>query len=353
MYYQTYLLKEILKRFSGVLCLSILFLLYACALFAPFLSTTLPSQQNLQKSYHPPTLLRIDAKGLYINRYEIDLQNPVRYRELNNERIRIKLFAKGFPYKLFWLISCERHLLQIEAKEPSDGFYLLGSDGLGRDVFSRLLYGGRISLSIGFIGIAITMVIGFLVGGLAGYFGGQFDFLSMRLVELLMAIPGLYLLIVLRSTLAPHFESNQMFLLIVIILSLIGWAGAARVIRGLSLSLSKNAYILAAEVMGQSTFNILRKHILPNLMSYLLVAAMLSIPAYILGEAALSFLGLGIQEPSTSWGLMLKQAQEIKVFMLNFWWMLLPGVMIVVTVFAFNVLGDILRDIVDPKMRRQ
>lgn len=173
----------------------------------------------------------------------------------------------------------------------------------------------------------------------------------MRLVELLMAIPGLYLLLALRSALAPYFESSQMYLVIVIILSLIGWAGTGRVIRGMSLSLSRRTFVVASQAMGQSTYQILLKHILPNLVSYLLVAATLSIPAYILGEAALSFLGLGIQEPSASWGLMLKQAQEMKVFMLNFWWMFTPGVLIFITVIAFNILGDTLRDIVDPKMK--
>jgi peptide/nickel transport system permease protein len=174
----------------------------------------------------------------------------------------------------------------------------------------------------------------------------------MRVVEFLMAIPGLYLLLALRSTLAPHFASAQMYVLIVLILALIGWASTARVIRGMALSLRNRPFVLAAETMGQSTGKILRKHILPNLTSYLLVAATLSIPGYILGEAALSFLGLGIQEPSASWGLMLKQAQnDMKVFMLNFWWLLSPGVAIFLTVVAFNLLGDVLRDIVDPKMR--
>ena len=174
----------------------------------------------------------------------------------------------------------------------------------------------------------------------------------MRAVEFLMAIPGLYLLLALRSTLAPHFESAQMYLLIVVILAFIGWAGTARIIRGLALSLRNRPFVLAAECMGQSTGKILIKHILPNLASYLLVAATLSIPAYILGEAALSFLGLGIQEPSASWGLMLSQAQnDMKVFMLNFWWLLTPGAAIFITVIAFNVLGDVLRDIVDPRMK--
>lgn len=230
--------------------------------------------------------------------------------------------------------------------------YLLGSDSTGRDVFSRLLYGSRVSLTISLVGISITMVLGFLIGGFSGYFGGRFDFVAMRGVEFLMAVPSLYLLLALRAALAPYFVelgSDKMFLMIVVILSLVGWAGTARILRGLSLALSRQQFVLAAESMGQRPLVILFRHILPNLSSYLLVAATLSIPGYILGEAALSFLGLGIQEPATSWGLMLSQAQDIKVFYLNFWWLLSPGVAILVTVMAFNILGDTLREIISPR----
>jgi peptide/nickel transport system permease protein len=196
------------------------------------------------------------------------------------------------------------------------------------------------------------MVIGFLVGGLSGFFGGITDFVTMRVIEFLMAIPGLYLLLTLRASLAPYFDSSEMYTLIIIILAFIGWSGTARIIRGMTLSFRNRQFVNAAESMGQKPVKILVKHVLPNITSYLLVAATLSIPGYILGEAALSFLGLGIMEPEPSWGLMLKQAQEdFKVLMLNFWWLLSPGFMIFITVISFNVLGDALRDIVDPKMK--
>jgi peptide/nickel transport system permease protein len=260
----------------------------------------------------------------------------------------IRFFAKGYPYRLFGLIPMERHLFQTD---DSQRIYLMGSDATGRDIFSRLLYGSQISLSIGFIGIVITMSLGFLVGGLAGFFGGKVDFVSMRLVELLIAIPGLYLLLALRSALAPYFDSARMYLVIVIILSFIGWAGTARIMRGMVLSLRERAFVQASEAMGRPALPILFRHILPNLASYLLVAATLSIPGYILGEAALSYLGLGIQEPSASWGLMLKEAQDIRVIMMNMWWLFTPGAAILVTVLAFNILGDELRDLVDPRFR--
>jgi peptide/nickel transport system permease protein len=345
--------RQLLRRPLGLGAFLVLVLLYACAILAPFLALYQVSDQSLEHSFHPPSRLFWKDGGLHAQLYENVDPSAARWEPLPGETVPLRLFARGYRYDvLFGLTSWDRHLFVPDAARPDDRVYLLGSDATGRDVFSRLLYGARISLSVGLIGITITMVMGFLVGGLAGYFGGRVDFLAMRGVEFLMAIPGLYLLLALRSTLAPHFESAQMYLLIVIILAFIGWAGTARVIRGLSLSIRGRQFVLAAEAMGQSTFKILIKHILPNLASYLLVAATLSIPAYILGEAALSFLGLGIQEPSASWGLMLSQAQnDMKVFMLNFWWLLTPGVAIFVTVIAFNVLGDALRDIVDPRMK--
>lgn len=341
--------REIRKRPMGLMALIVLGVLYFCAIFAGFLAPYEVSKQQLNKSYHPPTPLRWGEGGMYINGTQANPDDPSRYKVISDEKIPVRFFAKGYRYKLLGMIPMERHLMQIEENDDEARLYLLGSDEMGRDIFSRLLGGAQISLSIGFIGITITMILGFLVGGLSGYFGGKFDFFSMRLIELLMAIPGLYLLLALRSSLAPHFKSDQMYLVIVIILSCIGWATTARIIRGMSLSLSRRPFVLAAQAMGQSTFMILIKHILPNLASFLLVAATLSIPGYILGEAALSFLGLGIQEPSSSWGLMLKQAQQMKVFMLNYWWMLTPGMAIFITVISFNILGDGCRDIIDPK----
>lgn len=341
--------EEIKKRPLGLVAFILLAILYVLAIFAPFLAPYQVSKQQLDKAYHPLTPIQWSNGTFYIQATRPVPDNPSKYEPIPNEKIPVHFFAKGYPYKLLGLIPMQTHFIQIKDPNSESRIYLLGSDSTGRDVFSRLLYGAQISLSIGFIGITITMLLGFLVGGLSGYFNGKFDFFTMRLVELLMAIPALYLLLALRSSLAPHFKSNQMYLVIIIILSCIGWASTARIIRGLSLSLSKKPFVLAAQAMGQSTFKILIKHILPNLASFLLVAATLSIPGYILGEAALSFLGLGIQEPEASWGLMLKQSQQMRVFMLNYWWLFAPGVAIFITVIAFNILGDTLRDIVDPK----
>ena len=323
--------------------------LYFSAIFAGFLATQPVNQQDLNRTYHPPTKIFFGEGGLRVQAYELTDPSTATYTPLEGESYPLSFFGEGFEYQLFGLIRMNRHFLTLG--DDRGAFYLLGSDSTGRDVYSRLLYGAQVSLFVGLIGITITTTLGFLVGGLSGYFAGRTDFVVMRMVEFLMAIPSLYLLLSLRAALAPYFASDQMFFFIVIILSFIGWAGTARVLRGMTLSIRKHQYVTAAESMGQHPLRILQKHVLPNLVRYLLVAATLSIPGYVLGEAALSFLGLGVQEPAASWGLMLSQAQDVKVFYLNFWWMLSPGFAIFLTVIAYNVLGDVLRDIVDPKMQ--
>ncbi|MGC6425120.1 MAG: ABC transporter permease subunit [Lentimonas sp.] len=346
------LFGQVMRRPMGAIAVVTLSLLYGGALLAPFLSPYLINMQNLEKPYHPPSGITFKGGGLHAKLYDRAAVGSAEYAE-TGETVPIRFFAKGEPYKLLGLIPMERRLFQLDTDDEMARIYLLGSDDTGRDIFSRLLHGSQVSLSIGLIGISITMVIGFIVGSLAGYYGGTVDFVLMRVVELLMSIPGLYLLLALRSALiSPDFSSAQVFAVIVIILSIVGWAGTARIIRGMSLSIRNRPFVIAAESMGQSVLTIMVKHILPNIASYLLVAATLSIPGYILMEAALSFLGLGISEPSASWGLMLKQSQgNMIVFFMNFWWMLVPGLMIFVTVIAYNVLGDVLRDIVDPKMK--
>ena len=348
------LLGQVLRRPAGAVSLSVLFVLYLGALFAPFLAPYPITQQNLASPYHPPSGLAWKDGGLHAKLYEQAESGSSRYVQKEGEAgtAPLRLFAGSEPYRLLGLFPLRHTLFGIESDDPSARFYLLGADDTGRDIFSRLLHGSRISLSIGLIGVSITLMMGFFVGALSGYFGGTFDFVSMRLVELLMSIPTLYLLLALRSALIePGLSPVQVYMVIVVILAILGWAGTARIIRGMTLSIRNRPYVLAAECMGQPAVRILLRHILPNVSSYLLVAATLSIPGYILGEAALSFLGLGIAEPSASWGLMLKQSQgNMIVFFMNFWWMLAPGFAIFATVIAYNVFGDVLRDVVDPKM---
>ncbi|NCY21012.1 ABC transporter permease [bacterium] len=342
------LLRNLLRRPAGLVSACLLLLLYGMALLAPFLSPTIPSAQNLQRTYHPPTALVWQDGRLCVRLYKLVDPSTASYEPISGQVAPVQWFCKGAPYKLFGLIPSDRHLFTVL---PPAYIYLLGSDATGRDVFTRLLYGSGISLGIGLVGVALTSILGLTIGGLAGYLGGWADSLAMRLTEFLMAVPGLYLLLALRAALSSRLPSDATFLMIVVILSALGWAGTARVVRGLVLSLRERPFILAANIIGQRPWTILFRHLLPNTFSYLIVAATLSVPGYILGEAALSFLGLGIQEPSSSWGLMLGQAQDIKIFMLNFWWLLTPGAAIIVTVIAFNLFGDALRDAVDPRFR--
>ncbi len=346
---------QIVRRPMGAASLGTLAVLYFGAIFANFLAPYPMNRQNLVQSFHPPTKIFFGEGGLRVQAYELEDPAIRSYVPAEGKSYPLKFFVPSDKHKLWGFIPLEHRFFGVDSEDPTARVYLLGSDSTGRDVFSRLLYGGQISLSIGVIGISITLTLGFIVGGLAGYFGGAFDFLSMRVVEFLMSIPALYLLLALRSALfQPGFTPTQVYLAIVIILSIIGWAGAARVIRGMSLSISGRPFVTAAESMGQRPLAILGKHVLPNLASYLLVAATLAIPGYILAEAALSFLGLGITEPSASWGLMLQQSQkDMKVLFLDYWWLITPGIAIFITVIAFNVLGDVLRDIVDPKMKKQ
>jgi peptide/nickel transport system permease protein len=213
---------------------------------------------------------------------------------------------------------------------------------------TRILFGGQISLSVGLLGILISMSIGLVFGGISGYYGGLIDLVMMRFTELLMAIPGLYLILTLRYLIRDDISSRKMYLMIVAILALAGWASIGRVIRGMVLSLKENEYSLAARALGASDARVILRHILPNTASFVIVTSTLYVPYYILGEVALSFLGLGISEPETSWGLLLKDAQNSQILKFSPW-LVLPGFFIFVAVLAYNFLGDGMRDAADPR----
>ncbi len=311
--------------------LTLLVMLFIGAVFADFIAPYPYDLQNRSTPYHPPTRIHLFKDGKlsfpYVHLYR--LKDPLFkvYEEDKSISCRIRLFVRI------------EGSLRLFGTDPPCRIHLLGADKLGRDVFSRLLYGARYSVGVGIIGTFVTFFIGALVGGISGYFGGRTDTLIMRLVEVLMSIPTFYLLLSLRAVFPLEMTSGEIFLMIVFILSFLGWAGLARVVRGMVLSIREKEFVLAAKTYGAGTFRILRKHILPNTYYYLIVSATLSIPAYILGEAALSLLGLGIQEPEPSWGNMLSEVRNINVLS-SFPWMMSPGIAIFLTVLAFNILGD-------------
>lgn len=323
----------------------VLIALYLTSLFAGFVAPYHYERQDRVRFFHPPTWPKLDGFRLVVPRYKQKAGQFI-YEPVAGDVKQIHLFVRGDQYKLFGLIPATVHL--FGTGDDNYPIYLCGSDQFGRDVFSRTLYGSQISLSIGLIGIALSFAFGLIIGGISGYVAGGVDTVIMRVCELIMSIPTLYLIIALRGTFPPNMSSAQIYGMIIIILSLIGWAGMARVIRGMALSLREQQYVLAARSLGVPPFSIIVRHVLPATFSYVIVSATLSVPYYILGEVVLSYLGVGIQEPSASWGNMLTATQNTE-YLRSYPWLLAPGAAIFITVLAFNFLGDGLRDAADTK----
>lgn len=349
------LLRKILKDKFVKIAFWVLVTLYVLIFFADFVAPYSNHYSNREKSYAPPSVVyTIDSEGKfsmpytynYVREYEPSIMQTI-YKQDRTQKYYIKLFVKGEKYKFLGIIPSDRHLFGVD---KGGELYLLGTDINGRDVFSRLLFGGRISMTIGFLALFIVFPIGLLYGGVAGYCGGIVDMLMMRFAEAVMAIPSFYLLIILAAILPSGMTSIQRFCLITVILALIGWAGFARVVRGMVLSIKKEDYIQAEKTLGASNARIILKHILPQTTSYVIIAMTLSVPSYILAESGLSFLGLGIQQPDASWGNMLKEAQEYTNILYRPW-LLSPGFLIFLAVLSFNLLGDAVRDFLDPKSR--
>ena len=344
--------RRFLKNKLGVVggCVIILFLFFA--VMAPFIASMDIAEQSAQHILAPPQRVHLrDENGRFTRPF---VYNQVKQRDRETLRITytedltqkfpIRFFVKGFDYRILWLIPGSIHLFGVD---QGGRLNLFGTDPLGRDLFSRILLGGQVSLSVPLVGVSLSVLIGAVLGVISGYFGGMVDHYIQRFIEIIRSFPRLPLWLAFAAAIPITMPSGYRYLLIVVILSLIGWSGLARVIRGKVLQYRGEDYVAAAQMSGCSLGRIIFKHLIPGTLSHLIVSATLSIPGMILGESSLSFLGVGITPPMTSWGLLLKDAQKIEV-LIHHRWITLPGFLIIITVLCFNFLGDGLRDAADP-----
>lgn len=339
---------------SGIIGGILLILLYLMAFLAQFLAPYSITRQ-FRNVYQAPQPVHWVHEGRFVGPFVYPMvseRDPVTFRRIyvedESEPHRLRLFVRGDQYRFLGMVPTNVHLFGVEGQGTTA--FLLGTDRFGRDLLSRILVGAQVSLTVGIIGILISFTIGILVGGVSGYYGGWVDQVLQRIIEVLLSFPRLPILLALATIIPASWPSNWVYAGIVAVLAVIGWAGLARVVRGQVLSARETDFVFAARALGARDLSIIVKHVVPNLTSYLVVAATLALPGYILGESALSFLGLGIKEPLTSWGLLLRDSQNFEALRL-YPWLLTPGILIVVSVLAFNFVGDALRDAADVRTR--
>ena len=328
-------------------------ILYLIALFPEFLSTHDPNELQGKRAFVPPQQLHFFDGLKPVRPYVYGIEagrHPETFKPIYEDDRTIKhgvsFFVRGHEYKLLGLLKTDRHLFGLSDPD-STALYLLGTDRLGRDMLSRIIYGARISLTVGILGIAISFILGLLMGGLAGYYGGITDAIVQRVIEIIRSFPELPLWMALSAILPVTWSPVLVFIGITFILGMLDWTGLARAVRSKLLALREEDFCTAAQLMGAGPGRIIARHLLPSFMSHLIASATLSIPSMILAETALSFLGLGLRPPITSWGVLLNEAQNINVVDL-YPWLMLPVVPVIMVVLAFQFLGDGLRDAADP-----
>lgn len=351
------------KHKPAVISLYILCGMYFIALFAGFFAPNDPVEKNIDYRFASPMFPKVSlSKGLYV--YGIDqkihpVTNEVYYVRNRDEVIPLGFFVRGAEYKILWLLSSERHFFGVNLDryhnefggQGNPQFFLFGADKFGQCVLSRIIIGGQISLSIGIVSIFISFFLGIGIGGISGYFGGVIDSVIQRTIEIINAFPKLPLWLALGAALPRTWSNLEVYLGITVILSLMGWTWMARVVRGKILSLREEDYAVAATLLGASHSRVLFRHLVPGFTSHIIVSLTMSVPTMILGETALSFLGLGLQPPTISWGVMLQDCMSMQVVKL-YPWLLLPVGAIILAVMCFNFMGDGLRDAADPYSSR-
>ena len=347
--------KHTLAKFS----LALLLVLYLGAAFADFLAPYgMEEFSALYKDTAPTKVYWVDEAGNFSRPYVFKLKKfnnketwTVEIKDDYSQKYYLKFFVEGVEYKILGLFPCNLHLYGLvnEAGEVDNSarINIFGADQYGTCIFSRVLYGARVSLTVPFVSAAISFVLGILLGGISGYFGGFIDNFIQRVIEVLSAIPSIPLWLALSAAIPPGISVSAMYLYITIILSFIGWTGLARVVRGKFISLRNEDYVMAAKLAGVSDFKIIVKHMVPGFLSYLIVNLTLGIPGSILGETSMSYLGLGMKAPATSWGVLLQETQDL-VSVAQHPWKMIPLIFVIITVLAFNFLGDGMRDAADP-----
>lgn len=339
--------KHRLAVVSGIFLAALYFGILICEFLAPYNLHT----RNMDYIYSPPQQVHLFHNGqlvgpfVYGRQMTLDMDTLKRnYVEKKDDVQRIRFFCKGDSYWFWGLIEGDRHFV---CPAENGQLFLAGTDRLGRDVLSRIIYGARISLTIGLVGISFSFLLGIVIGGLAGYHGGIFDLIVQRIIEVLQSIPSIPLWLALAAIMPITWSPILIYFGITVILGLLDWTGLARAVRSKLLALREEDYVLAAQLMGARSSRIIGRHLIPGFMSHLIATATISIPGMILGETALSFLGLGLRAPITSWGILLTEARSVSVIAF-YPWLLLPMLPVILVIMAFNFLGDGLRDAADP-----
>jgi peptide/nickel transport system permease protein len=340
------------KHKLAVVSAGVLIIFYFVVAFADFLAYADPIASEAQRGLIPPQSIHLTSEGLWVEAL-VGTRDPQTFKRVYvadpSQPVPVQFFAHGFPYKLLGFIPLDVHLLGVggEGKTPENSLFLLGTDVQGRDLWSRLMYGTQVSLLIGLTSVALSLFLGVLLGGLAGYFGGLVDTLVMRLVEILRSVPTIPLWMGVAAALPREWDIVRVFFVMTIIFALVQWTELARVVRGRFLSLREEDFVMAAELAGCGRMRIIFRHMVPSFLSHIIAATTLALPSIIIFETSLSFLGLGLRPPAISWGVMLQQASNVQTLAISAW-LLLPAVPVILAILAFNFLGDGLRDAADP-----
>jgi peptide/nickel transport system permease protein len=331
----------------------VVLLFYLVVLFADFLAYADPLFSEAQRSLLPPQPIHwLDSGRFAPHVYGLTgRRDPMTFKRVYTPdpevKIPVRFFAPGFEYRLFGIIPTNRHLLGVQGASAEEALFVLGTDEQGRDQWSRLMVGTQTSLTIGLLGVALSLVLGVFLGGVSGLYGGILDTVIQRVIEILRSIPTIPLWMGLAAALPNDWSVTQVYFAITVIISLVGWTELARVVRGRFLSLRQEDFVMAAELSGCGQMRIIFTHLVPSFLSHIIAATTLAIPAMIISETSLSFLGLGLRPPAISWGVLLQQAQNIQALAISPW-LLIPSLPVIVVILALNFMGDGLRDAADP-----